>query len=462
MENNIKIMYELNLHLERNDIMKKILCILLSLLLVLSIAACGGTTSGGGDDDDDSPKTSKPDKTENTDKPEGTGEGGEVTGEYYDTGNFKAIVPAGWKAFPQHDVFSDDPNEMNPNRLTICKGGNDDWDLFTKPNVQISYGGASTTLWATDESWYEDVEALEPYVSGNHTWTGFKGTSLGYKYIFLYEDTGKIQYQISIMYETDAGSISLDDADVKAILASIEPTNADDLAAMAEAQPEEPAATEEPGTTEDPTEPVDVPATPAADYGWWEGEWYGWWCVKDGTGVFENLNDLAWDAYAEINVYYDGTGIITLWDTETSRNSPLMTCWLTFEPGTDERGAMVADTGSFFDSGSWLPNWSVNAEPIAARDWISDSGNSTVSHFDDMIEIVGKYVDPYYSTESFTYHIYLRPWGTLWEDVKTGDTSGCIYRDMMPLYYDGWYLPLLEKGVDSLPASFSAGKELLG
>ena len=434
--------------------MKKLLCILLSLLLVLSIAACGGTSTGGGDDDDDSPKTSKTDKDDKDSKDGNDSESGEVTGEYYDTGNFKALVPEGWKAFPQHDVFSDDPNEMNPNRLTISKGGEDDWDLFTKPNVQISYGGASTTLMATDESWYEDVEALDTVVSGDHTWTGFKGTSLGYKYIFLYEDTGKIQYQISIMYETDNGSISLEDADVKAILASIEPTNPDDLAAIAEAKPEDPATTDEPGTT-------DVPVTTSNDYDWWKGEWYGWWCVTDGTGVFENLNDIAWDAYAEINVYYDGTGIITLWDTETSRSSALVNCRLTFEPGTDAHGKMVSDTGSFFDSGSWLTNWEINAAPIAARDWVVDAGASTVSHFDDMIEIAGKYVDPYYSTESFTYHIYLRPWGTTWDDVKEGDTSGCLYRDMMPLYYDTWYLPLLEKGVTTMPDSFTDGKTIL-
>lgn len=58
--------------------------------------------------------------------------------------------------------------------------------------------------------------------------------------------------------------------------------------------------------------------------------------------------------------------------------------------------------------------------------------------------------------------MYLRPWGTEWEDVRNGDTSGCIYGDMMPVRYDDWYAPLLEQGVTELPASYADGQTLLG
>lgn len=442
--------------------MKKLLCILLVFALLFSVAACGGGGAGN-DDDDTSPKTDKGDKGDKGGKED---EGGkEVTGTYYDTGTFKAFVPEGWKEFPQHDVFSDDPNEMNPDVLSICKGGSDDWDLFSKPNIRINYAGKSTKLFAPDESWYEDVEQIAEFKTGDHVWTGFKGTSYGTKYIILFEDKGEIQYQASLMYETDAGKISLDDADVLKILSSIESTNADDIAAQAEhdgaAQPADEPSTEPAEPTDQPSEPVDVPATPAADYSWWENEWYGWWCITNATGRYEKFNNYAWDAYAVIYVYSDDTGLLMLWDTETSKNSGLMNSWVTFEPGVGPHGVMAADTGSFFDGGSWVPGWNGNAMSFGSDAWSADPAVSTVSHFDNMIEITGTYADPEVSDDSFVYHIYLRPWGTRWDDVKSGDTSGCLYSDMMPMQYDDWYIPLLELGVDSLPESYNAGKELL-
>ena len=445
--------------------MKKLLCILLVIAMLFSLAACSG--GGGGSDDDDRPsKTDKGDKGDKDGKDNDDG-GKEISGTYYDTGSFKAFVPEGWKEFPQHDVFSDDPNEMDPDALTICKGGADDWDLFTKPNIRITYGGAHTSLYMADESWYEDTETIEKFVTGDHVWTGFKGTSYGVKYIILFEDKGEIQYQASLMYETDNGKISLDDADVQKILASIEPTNADDIAAQAEhdgadkptEQPAEP--TEQPTeSTEQPTEPTE-PATPAADFGWWEGEWYGWWCITDASGNYEKFNDYAWDAYATIYVYSDDTGLLMLWDMETSKDTPLMTSWVTFESGSGEHGTMVSDSGTFFDGGQWVPGWDGNSMNFDSNHWSVDPEVSSVSHFENMIELVGTYADPDNANDTFIYHFYLRPWGMLWDDVKTGDTSECLYNDMMPFYYSEWYEPLLALGVDYLPDSYNEGNELL-
>ena len=41
------------------------------------------------------------------------------------------------------------------------------------------------------------------------------------------------------------------------------------------------------------------------------------------------------------------------------------------------------------------------------------------------------------------YDIYLRPWGTYWDDVTEED---------LPYYYYDWYLPLIESG-ESMPDS---------
>ena len=42
------------------------------------------------------------------------------------------------------------------------------------------------------------------------------------------------------------------------------------------------------------------------------------------------------------------------------------------------------------------------------------------------------------------YSIYLRPWGESWEDVRADD------EELLPYYYDDWYLPLIETGA-SMP-----------
>ena len=60
-------------------------------------------------------------------------------------------------------------------------------------------------------------------------------------------------------------------------------------------------------------------------------------------------------------------------------------------------------------------------------------------------------MDPDNSGDSFDYEIYLRPWGTEWEDVRSADISEMPYDDMMPAYYDSWYLPLIKDGVTEAP-----------
>lgn len=56
------------------------------------------------------------------------------------------------------------------------------------------------------------------------------------------------------------------------------------------------------------------------------------------------------------------------------------------------------------------------------------------------------------------FRLYLRPWGMEWEDVRTGDTSGCLYRNMLPPDYDSWYAPLLAQGPADMPDSFESAE----
>ena len=150
----------------------------------------------------------------------------EVTGETFDAGKVSALVPNGWKAFPQHDVFSDDAKAMLPDVINIIKGGSSDTDMFTKPYIRFDFGDAEKTLYFTDKDFYDDVADLEPITTGEHTWNGFSCTSLGYKMIILCCEDGDLQYQATIYTEQSNGKISLDDADVQAILASVAPSAA--------------------------------------------------------------------------------------------------------------------------------------------------------------------------------------------------------------------------------------------
>lgn len=150
----------------------------------------------------------------------------EVTGETFDAGKVSALVPSGWKAFPQHDVFSDDPNTMLPDVINIIKGGTSDSDMFTKPYIRFDFGGEDKELYFTDKDFYDDVVDIEPITTGEHTWTGFSCTSLGYKMTILFCEEGNIQYQATVYTEQSGGKISLEDADVQAILASVAPSAA--------------------------------------------------------------------------------------------------------------------------------------------------------------------------------------------------------------------------------------------
>ena len=176
--------------------LKKVMALLLALVLCTAMLA--GCEGGKGE----APKTA-----------------GEVTGETYDAGNVSVLVPNGWKAFPVSDMFDDYDGENDPTAVQVCKGGETEWDVFTKPYMQINYYPDNTMYVSSD--WYENVVDLEPMQLGGYTWKGFTCTSLDYPTAILYTD-GDVQIQVSITLENENEKISLDDVDVQAIIASIQ------------------------------------------------------------------------------------------------------------------------------------------------------------------------------------------------------------------------------------------------
>lgn len=189
--------------------------------------------------------------------------------------------------------------------------------------------------------------------------------------------------------------------------------------------------------TEEPT--IEVPDAP---YAWWEGDWYGWWVVTSAGGEYADWESLFWDACARVILYDDTTGNIQIWDEDCEADEYMIDADVSFGSGTTEYGCMMSESGYFWDC------------EIGHADWIIDPGASQVSSLDQMICIDGTYSDPESNGENwFNYAFYLRPWGMDWEDVRNADTTDLPYDDMMPGYYDDWYLPLIEAGVDTAPAT---------
>ena len=164
-------------------------------------------------------------------------------------------------------------------------------------------------------------------------------------------------------------------------------------------------------------------------YEWWDGTWYGWYVISNANSAYEGNINNAYDVTATITVYGDDTGYVEIVDID---GEDVCECSVSFGPGITENGCMMSEEGSIFGF------------DIGHADWIVDPGASMVSDFDYMIQIDGTIVDE--DDDWFDYKLFLRPWGMDWEDIRYADTSNMLYDDMLPLYYDDWYVPQLEGG----------------
>lgn len=192
-----------------------------------------------------------------------------------------------------------------------------------------------------------------------------------------------------------------------------------------------------PGYTDNPTETT-APRT--QDRTWWEGDWYGWWTVLEGSGEMYMMERAAWDVCAKIEMNEDGTCKLHIWDEHPEQNQFIWYVDGRFEEGSDQRGVLVSEGITFLGTSD---NGQLRADPAAMP----------YAAFGDLLCISGTYVDPENPENSCTYSIILRPWGAQWEDIRTGDMTGMPYPDMMPIRYDSWYLPLIREGA-GMPAAF--------
>lgn len=178
---------------------------ILAVLMCLSVFAACGSDEGGTQSDDNGTKN----------------ESKEPTYTPYNVGDITVDIPDGWKAFGNTDIHADDPTTISKRSVNVCKGGVTEADIFTKPYVKIDYYGSDIYMMAPDKSFYENVVDVAPVELGGRTWSGFSCESLGYPIIILTAENGDDQFQVNIFRGQDDDAISLEDEEVKRIIASI-------------------------------------------------------------------------------------------------------------------------------------------------------------------------------------------------------------------------------------------------
>lgn len=177
---------------------KRILMVIITMILSIGLVACGG--SGGS-----------------------SGSVASVKGTTFDNGLFEVFVPDGWMAFHGADFFDEYEEGYDPHVVNIGKGVKEESELFNKPMANISYSGEDYPLMIPTKDLYEDSKDIKDIEAGDYTWKGFTANSLGYPITVLYTEFDDKQIVVNITLENGDSKVSLEDADVLAILEGINP-----------------------------------------------------------------------------------------------------------------------------------------------------------------------------------------------------------------------------------------------
>ena len=199
-------------------------------------------------------------------------------------------------------------------------------------------------------------------------------------------------------------------------------------------QPVTEPATEQPATepTAEPT--TTAPADLSAYQDFWAGDWYGWWYISDGTKAYEDWVGDWWDCCVRIDLDETGKGYMAVWDEDGSADELMAELRISvISEGGFMEGRLVSEEGWFWDAELEFMDWQVDPDS---------------TDFEHMVCVLGYYVDPEDPEDTFSYSIYIRPWGISWDDVEEEYPEDVPYR-----YYD-WYLPAIESGMpmpDAIP-----------
>ena len=133
------------------------------------------------------------------------------------TEQFSVFVPSGWKAFtftPKGRTTG-----IDQRKVAVYKGG----DQSNSPGLTILYYRPDQSI-STDTENFEEKEEIDPLKLDNYTWEGFFYTQSKLPYIQLKAESAEgHKFQVTILLEKNGAQISIDDADVQAMLESIKP-----------------------------------------------------------------------------------------------------------------------------------------------------------------------------------------------------------------------------------------------
>ena len=189
--------------------MKKAVCILFAVLILLSLAACGNLFGKGAGSDSNKKGAASP------------------SDGMYNVGDFTVFVPDGWVAVPVSD--RNDPSKILTNDIQLVKAAldseaSDTWNAEDGVSFYITYlipedfeGVSGARDYYAKEYAVTDMEDL---TIGNLTWHGFLVRPIGAPVYMMWaaRGDGNGGYYTSI---STAYGMSLDDADIKAILGSL-------------------------------------------------------------------------------------------------------------------------------------------------------------------------------------------------------------------------------------------------
>lgn len=185
--------------------------------------------------------------------------------------------------------------------------------------------------------------------------------------------------------------------------------------------------------------------TTKTDY--WEGDWFGWYVIKNATGSYADWT-MDWeDVCAQVYMSSYGTGYMRLWTVGGAQDDLMMEVGVSVSDGTTNYGSVVCEEGYIWD------------DDFDSGEWSCDAGDSVASQYDHLIRFNVHYVDPADSQSTIDYEFYLRPWGMKWDDLRDIHDP---WEYMVPYVYDDWYLPLIEMGITEVPYSYEEGQQILG
>lgn len=177
-----------------------------------------------------------------------------------------------------------------------------------------------------------------------------------------------------------------------------------------------------------PTAPdPDIAADPnTLDF--WEGDYYGWWIISKVHKGDPEWKGKWWDCAASVTFNDDGTAWMIFWDENTSKSAPLAKVKMDIklvDPGVVEFSSI---SGTF------------DGCRIEFGDWGCRSDDD---EYDQTFYVLATYDDG--ADRCFEYTFYMRPWGHDWKDIAGKDP------ELLPRYYEDWYLRLLEDGIREAP-----------